>query len=80
MALSFAGVQSHFVEQVAPVPQARRVRCFYDADEQLKLGEVPGREIWRPSMASSRLRWGSARNAGAAFAVVGADWDGCGGG
>jgi antitoxin (DNA-binding transcriptional repressor) of toxin-antitoxin stability system len=37
VALSFAGAQRDYVEQVAEALQARRVRCFYDADEQIDL-------------------------------------------
>ena len=37
VALSFAGAQRAYVEQVAGVLQAQGVRCFYDADEQVEL-------------------------------------------
>ena len=37
MALSFAGAQRNYVEQVAQALKARGVRCFYDADEQIEL-------------------------------------------
>ena len=37
VALSFATAQRDYVEQVARVLQARGVRCFYDADEQIEL-------------------------------------------
>jgi hypothetical protein len=37
VALSFAGAQRDYVEQVARALQARGVRCFYDADEQTDL-------------------------------------------
>ena len=37
VALSFAGAQRAYVEQVAAVLKARGVRCFYDADEQIDL-------------------------------------------
>ncbi|GAA3389133.1 tetratricopeptide repeat protein [Cryptosporangium minutisporangium] len=37
VALSFAGAQRPYVEQVAAVLKASGVRCFYDADEQLTL-------------------------------------------
>jgi hypothetical protein len=37
VALSFAGAQRDYVEQVAGVLKARGVRCFYDADEQIEL-------------------------------------------
>ena len=37
VALSFAGAQRNYVEQVAQALRARGVRCFYDADEQIEL-------------------------------------------
>ena len=37
VALSFAGAQRPYVEQVAHALKARGVRCFYDADEQIEL-------------------------------------------
>ena len=37
VALSFAGAQRDYVEQVAGALKARGVRCFYDADEQIEL-------------------------------------------
>ena len=37
VALSFAGAQREYVERVAVALQARGVRCFYDADEQIEL-------------------------------------------
>ena len=37
MALSFAGAQRGYVEQVAGALRARGVRCFYDADEEIDL-------------------------------------------
>ena len=37
VALSFAGAQRDYVEQVAEALQARGVRCFYDAEEQIDL-------------------------------------------
>ena len=37
VALSFAGAQRDYVEQVASALKARGVRCFYDADEQIEL-------------------------------------------
>jgi hypothetical protein len=33
VALSFAGAQRDYVEQVAAALKARGLRCFYDADE-----------------------------------------------
>ena len=37
VALSFAGAQRDYVEQVARALRAREVCCFYDADEQIDL-------------------------------------------
>ena len=37
VALSFAGAQRSYVEQVAEALNTRGVRCFYDADEQIDL-------------------------------------------
>jgi hypothetical protein len=37
VALSFAGAQRDYVERVALALKAREVRCFYDADEQVRL-------------------------------------------
>src|ERR1039457_168382 len=37
VALSFAGAQRPYVEQVACALKAQGVRCFYDADEQIDL-------------------------------------------
>jgi len=37
VALSFAGAQRDYVGQVAQALKARGVRCFYDADEQVRL-------------------------------------------
>jgi hypothetical protein len=37
VALSFAGAQRDYVEQVAEALKARGVSCFYDADEQIEL-------------------------------------------
>ena len=37
VALSFAGAQRDYVEQVARALKARGVRCFYDADEEIDL-------------------------------------------
>jgi hypothetical protein len=37
VALSFASAQRDYVEQVAQALQARGLRCFYDADEQIEL-------------------------------------------
>ena len=37
VALSFAGAQRDYVGQVAAALKARGVRCFYDADRQVRL-------------------------------------------
>ena len=37
VALSFAGAQRDYVERVAAALKARGVRCFYDADRQVRL-------------------------------------------
>ena len=37
VALSFASAERGYVEQVAEALEARGVRCFYDADEQIDL-------------------------------------------
>jgi TIR domain len=37
VALSFAGAQRGYVEQVAQALKARGIRCFYDADEEIDL-------------------------------------------
>jgi hypothetical protein len=37
VALSFAGTERDYVEQVAAALKVRAVRCFYDADEQVQL-------------------------------------------
>src|SRR2546430_16587241 len=37
VALSYAGAQRDYVQQVAEALQAQMVRCFYDADEQIEL-------------------------------------------
>ena len=44
VALSFAGAQRGYVEQVAEELWAQGVRCFYDADEQLELWGKPRAE------------------------------------
>ena len=41
VALSFAGAQRDYVEQVAEALKARGLRCFYDADEQVRLWGKP---------------------------------------
>ena len=46
VALSFAGAQRDYVEQVAAALKAQGVRCFYDADEQIELwGKYLGEEL-----------------------------------
>jgi antitoxin (DNA-binding transcriptional repressor) of toxin-antitoxin stability system len=45
VALSFAGAQRDYVEQVAEELKARAVRCFYDDDEQV--------ELWGKSLAEA---------------------------
>ena len=53
MALSFAGAQRGYVEQVASALKARGVRCFYDADEQIDLwGKYLAEEL--PAVYSER--------------------------
>ena len=37
VALSFAGAQRDYVEQVARALREQGLRCFYDADEQIEL-------------------------------------------
>ena len=37
VALSFAGAQREYVDQVAQALKARELRCFYDADEEMDL-------------------------------------------
>jgi hypothetical protein len=48
VALSFAGAQRPYVEQVAAVLKARGVRCFYDPDEQI--------DLWGKYLSGSRTR------------------------
>jgi hypothetical protein len=53
VALSFASAQRAYVEQVARALQARGVRCFYDADEQIELwGKYLAEEL--PAIYSER--------------------------
>ena len=57
VALSFAGAQRDYVEQVAEALKARGVRCFYDADEQIELwGKYLAEELPAGSTASRRRR------------------------
>ena len=37
VALSFAGAQRDYVDQVAQALKVRGVHCFYDADEEIEL-------------------------------------------
>jgi hypothetical protein len=77
VALSFAGAQGDYVEQVAQALKVRGVRCFYDADEQIELcGKYPAEDL--PAIYGQQAGGGAqARNAEAAFAAAGA---GLGGG
>jgi TIR domain/Effector-associated domain 2 len=53
VALSFAGAQRDYVEQVAEALKTRGVRCFYDADEQIDLwGKYLAEEL--PAIYSER--------------------------
>jgi len=53
VALSFAGTERDYVEQVARALQARGVRCFYDAGEQIDLwGKYLAEEL--PAIYSER--------------------------
>ena len=67
VALSFAGAQRDYVGQVAAALKARRVRCFYDADEQVRL--------WGTYLAEE-LPLIYAREAAAVVVFVSADYAG----
>ena len=67
VALSFAGAQRDYVEQVAGVLKARGVRCFYDADEQV--------ELWGKNLAEELPRI-YARESAAVVVFVSADYAG----
>jgi TIR domain len=67
VALSFAGTQRDYVEQVAAALKARGVRCFYDADEQVRL--------WGTSLAEELPRI-YARESKAVVVFVSADYTG----
>ena len=57
VALSFAGAQRDYVGQVAAALKARGVRCFYDADEQVRLwGTHLAEEL--PRIYAQRVRGG----------------------
>jgi len=59
VALSFAGAQRSYVEQVAEALKARGVRCFYDADEQIELwGKYLAEEL--PAIYGEQAAAGSA--------------------
>jgi hypothetical protein len=65
VALSFAGEQRDYVGQVARALKARGVRCFYDADEQVRL--------WGTHLAEELPRI-YARQAAAVVVFVSADY------
>jgi tetratricopeptide (TPR) repeat protein len=50
VALSFAGAQRDYVEQVAQALKARGVSCFYDADERIEI------ELWGKDLAEELPR------------------------
>src|ERR1700722_2003088 len=65
VALSFAGAQREYVAHVAAALKARGVRCFYDADEQVRL--------WGTHLAEELPRI-YARQAAAVVVFVSADY------
>ncbi len=67
VALSFAGAQRDYVEQVAQALKARGVRCFYDADEQV--------ELWGKYLAEELPRI-YARESAAVVVFLSADYAG----
>jgi len=67
VALSFAGAQRDYVGQVAAALKARGVRCFYDADEQVRL--------WGTNLAEELPRI-YARESAAVVVFVSADYAG----
>jgi hypothetical protein len=67
VALSFAGAQRDYVEQVAQALKARGIRCFYDADEQVRL--------WGAHLAEELPRI-YARESAAVVVFVSADYAG----
>ena len=67
VALSFAGAQRNYVGQVAGALKARRVRCFYDADEQI--------ELWGKNLAEELPRIYT-RESAAVVVFVSADYAG----
>ena len=67
VALSFAGAQRDYVEQVAGALKAQGLRCFYDADEQI--------ELWGKNLAEELPRI-YARESAAVVVFVSADYAG----
>jgi TIR domain len=67
VALSFAGAQRDYVRQVAATLKARGVRCFYDADEQVRL--------WGTHLAEELPRI-YARESAAVVVFISADYAG----
>jgi len=67
VALSFAGAQRDYVGQVAVALKARGVRCFYDADEQVRL--------WGTHLAEELPRI-YARESAAVVVFISADYAG----
>ena len=67
VALSFAGTEREYVEQVAAALQAQGVRCFYDADRQIQL--------WGTHLAEELPRI-YARESAAVVVFVSADYAG----
>ena len=67
VALSFAGTERDYVGRVAQALKARRVRCFYDADEQVRL--------WGTYLAEELPRI-YARESAAVVVFVSADYAG----
>jgi TIR domain len=67
VALSFAGAEREYVEQVAAALQAQGVRCFYDADQQVRL--------WGTHLAEELPRI-YARESAAVVVFVSADYAG----
>ncbi len=67
VALSFAGAQRDYVGQVAVALKAQEVRCFYDADEQVRL--------WGTHLAEELPRI-YARESAAVVVFVSADYAG----
>lgn len=67
VALSFAGAQRDYVKRVAEALKARGVRCFYDADEQVRL--------WGTHLAEELPRI-YARESAAVVVFISADYAG----